>query len=58
MLARAELLRVTGAVVGVDFGAAFVCFTGLAGTLLCFDLFVVLLDRFDFFVISFPPWNS
>jgi hypothetical protein len=58
MLARAELLRVTGVAGGTDFGAACVRFTGFIAILLRFELFVAFLNRFDFFVISSPPWNS
>ena len=53
MLARAELLRVTGVAGDADF----VAFAGFIATLIRFDLFVAFLDRFDFFVISSPPWN-
>jgi hypothetical protein len=68
MCARAELLRVTGVAVGcvvadavpdgLDLLAAFVFFPGFTKTLFRFELFVAFLDRFDFFVISSPPWNS
>jgi len=58
MCARAELLRGTGAADGAVLVAAFVFFTGFITTLLRFELFVAFLHRFDFFVISSPPWNS
>jgi hypothetical protein len=58
MLARAELLRVTGGAGGAVLVAALATFTVFIGTLFRFDLFVAFLDRFDFFAISSPPWNS
>ena len=58
ILARAELLRVTGEAGGADVVAVFITFTGFTATLLRFDLFVAFLDRFDFFLISSPPRNS
>ena len=58
MLVRAELLRVTRVAGGANFVAAFVSFTGLIAPFLCFKLFITWLDRFDFFAISSPSWNS
>jgi hypothetical protein len=58
VLARAELLRVTGVADGADLVAAFLTFTGVIATLFRLELFVTFLDLFDFFVISSPPWNS
>jgi hypothetical protein len=70
MWARAELLRVTEVAVGLvvaegapggsDLIAALVSFSGFGFivTLLRFELLAAFFERFDFYVISSPPWNS